>query len=54
MTLGITVDEGVTEAVGLGEGTEVADALGDEDGIGLGESVTVGLGDASTGSNCFV
>jgi hypothetical protein len=52
--LGISVDEGVTEDVGLGEGTEVVDALGDGDGDGLGDSVTVGLGDATTGSNCLV
>ena len=52
--MGITVDEGVTEAVGLGEGNEVADALGDGDGVGLGDSVMDGLGDATTGSNCFV
>ena len=42
----------VTDTVGVGVGLEVIDALGD--GVGLWESVTEGVGDAITGSNCFV
>ena len=42
----------MTVAVGLGEGIEVVDALGD--GVGLWDSEAIGVGDAATGSNCFV
>ena len=38
--------------VGLGEGIKVVDALGD--GVGLWDSEAIGVGDAATGSNCFV
>ena len=52
VTVGIVDGVAVTDTVGIGVGLEVIDALGD--GVGLWESVTEGVGDAITGSNCFV
>ena len=52
VTVGIVDGVAVTDTVGVGVGLEVIEALGD--GVGLWESVTEGVGDAITGSNCFV
>jgi hypothetical protein len=52
VTIRIAVGDAVTVAVGLGKGLEVVEALGEE--VGLWDSEAVGVGDAATGSNCFV